>query len=61
MRDIVDGTLRLGVMKGALGEAFNLASGTETKIVDVANMINEITGQQGRNSLHPQEGLGQIF
>jgi nucleoside-diphosphate-sugar epimerase len=44
--DIVDGTLRLGVMEGALGEAFNLASGTETKIVDLARCINEITNNK---------------
>jgi nucleoside-diphosphate-sugar epimerase len=46
VNDIVDGTLRLGVMKGALGEAFNLASGTETKIVDLALYINEITSNK---------------
>lgn len=42
--DIVDGTLRLGVVPGAVGDAFNLASETETKVIDIANMINEITG-----------------
>lgn len=41
--DIVDGLLRMGVMKEAIGEAFNLASGVETKIVDIANIVNEIT------------------
>lgn len=40
--DIVDGTLRLGVMPGALGDAFNLASETETRVIDVANMVNEL-------------------
>lgn len=30
-----------------LGEAMNLASGTETKIVDLANRINELTGNNG--------------
>ena len=44
VEDIVDGTLRLGVMPKAVGEAFNLASETETKVIDVANMVNEITG-----------------
>ncbi len=42
--DIVDGTLRLGVIPEAVGDAFNLASETETKIIDIANMVNEITG-----------------
>jgi len=41
--DIVDGTLRLGVIPEAIGDAFNLASDTETKVIDIANMVNEIT------------------
>ncbi len=41
---IVDGTLRLGVIPEAVGDAFNLASETETKVIDLANMVNEITG-----------------
>lgn len=42
--NIVDGTLRLGVVSEAIGDAFNLASETETKVIDVANLVNEITG-----------------
>lgn len=42
--DIVDGTLRLGVIPEAVGDAFNLASETETKVIDIANMVNEATG-----------------
>ena len=42
--DIVDGTLRLGVIPEAVGDAFNLASETETRVIDIANMVNEITG-----------------
>jgi UDP-glucose 4-epimerase len=42
--DIVDGTLRIGVVPEAVGGAFNLASETETKIMDIANMINELAG-----------------
>jgi nucleoside-diphosphate-sugar epimerase len=44
--DIVDGTLRMGVVEEAIGEAINLASGTETRIIDLANWINEITGNK---------------
>jgi nucleoside-diphosphate-sugar epimerase len=44
--DIVDGTLRMGVVKEAVGEAINLASETETRIIDLANWINEITGNK---------------
>jgi UDP-glucose 4-epimerase len=44
VEDIVDGTLRLGIIPEAVGEAFNLASETETKVIDIANMVNEVTG-----------------
>jgi len=44
--DIVDGTLRMGFVEDAVGEAINLASGTETRIIDLANWINEITGNK---------------
>lgn len=46
VEDIVDGTLRLGVIPEAVGDAFNLASERETKIIDIANMVNEITGNK---------------
>jgi nucleoside-diphosphate-sugar epimerase len=46
VEDIIDGTLRMGVVEEAVGEAINLASGTETKIIDLANWINEITGNK---------------
>lgn len=42
--DIVDGTLKAGVIPEALGEAINIASETETKVIDLADMINELTG-----------------
>jgi len=45
--DIVDGLLRAGAMESAVGQEFNLASGKETRIIDLANMINEITGNKG--------------
>ena len=44
--DIVDGLLRAGVMESAVGAEFNLASGEETRIVDLARMINEATGNE---------------
>lgn len=40
--DLVDGLLRAGYCKKAIGEQFNLASGRETKIIDLANMVNEL-------------------
>ena len=42
--DIVDGLLRAGVFESAVGQEFNLASGVETRIIDLAQMINEATG-----------------
>lgn len=44
VEDIVDGTLRAGIIPEAVGDAFNLASETETTVTDIANMINELTG-----------------
>lgn len=44
--DIVNGLLRAGVMDSAVGQEFNLASGRETSIIDLANMINEATNNK---------------
>ena len=41
--DIVDGLLRAGSVPEAVGEALNLASGQETRVIDVATWINELT------------------
>ncbi|MBW2135812.1 MAG: NAD-dependent epimerase/dehydratase family protein [Deltaproteobacteria bacterium] len=38
--DIVDGLLRAGYFEAAIGQEFNLASGKETRIIDLAQMIN---------------------
>lgn len=43
VEDIVDGTLRLGAMPEAIGKAFNLASEKETRVIDIANIINKLT------------------
>ena len=42
--DIVDGLMRAGAMDSAIGEEFNLASGAETRILDLAHQINRIIG-----------------
>lgn len=44
--DLVDGLLRAGYYEEAISKEFNLASGKETKIIDLANMINEILGNK---------------
>jgi UDP-glucose 4-epimerase len=42
--DIVDGLLRAGYFEAAVGQEFNLASGKETRIVDLAQTINKQVG-----------------
>jgi len=44
--DIVDGLLRAGYFEQVVEQEFNLASGAETKIIDLANMINELTSNK---------------
>lgn len=44
VEDIVEGTLRAGATPEAAGDAINLASETETKVIDIANTVNELTG-----------------
>lgn len=46
VEDLVDGLLRAGYYKQAIGQEFNLASGSETRIVDLANAICEATGNK---------------
>jgi len=44
--DLVAGLLRAGFFESAIGQEFNLASGKETRIIDLANMINEAVGNK---------------
>jgi UDP-glucose 4-epimerase len=44
--DIVSGMLRAGYVEQAVGEAINLASGQEVKIIELAQLINELTGNK---------------
>jgi len=44
--DIVDGLLRAASNDKAVGEDINLASGKETKIIDLANLINKLTNNK---------------
>jgi UDP-glucose 4-epimerase len=48
VEDVVDGALRMGVLKEAVGEAVNLASETETRVIDLANWILELTGNKAK-------------
>jgi len=58
--DIIAGTLLLGVVPEAVGEAFNLASETETKVKDIAAMVNEITGNDKGVELVPRRDWDKI-
>ncbi len=44
VEDIVDGLLRAATLPEAVGEAFNLASGKETHVIDMAEAVLELTG-----------------
>lgn len=42
----MDGLLRAGYFESAVGKEFNLASGKETRIIYLAHMVNELTGNK---------------
>ena len=56
--DIVDGLLRAGYFESAIGQEFNLASGEETRIIELATMINDRGGEPGRGELQPPAQVG---
>ena len=41
--DLVQGLLKAGYYKDAVGANFNLASGTENSIIEIAKLVNEVT------------------
>lgn len=44
--DIIDGLLAMGLKEEAVGEAINLGSGKEHKVIDLANMVNEFANNE---------------
>jgi nucleoside-diphosphate-sugar epimerase len=58
--DIVDGTLRMGAVKEAVGEAINLASESETRVIDLANWIIELTGNETKIVYRPRRDWDQV-
>jgi len=44
--DIVNGLLAMGIKEEAIGEAFNLGSEKEHRVIDMANMVNKLTGNE---------------
>ncbi len=61
VEDIVDGTLRMGVVKDAVGEAVNLASETETKVIDLAKWINGLNGNDSEIVFGSRRDWDQVF
>ena len=41
--DIIDGLLAMGIKEETVGEAINLGSGKEHRVIDLANTVNELT------------------
>ena len=44
--DIINGLLTTGIKEEAVGEAINLGSGKEHRVIDMANMVNDLTGNE---------------
>jgi nucleoside-diphosphate-sugar epimerase len=44
--DIIVGLLAMGIKEAAVGEAINLGSGKEHRVIDLANTVNELTGNE---------------
>ena len=56
--DITEGLLKSGFMESAIGQEFNLASGCETKIIDLANMVNAIVDNSSGSPLFSSKKVG---
>ena len=61
VEDIIDGTLRMGVVKEAVGEAVNLASETENRVIDLANWINELAGNEAGIVFKPRRDWDKVI
>ncbi|MDR2966379.1 MAG: NAD-dependent epimerase/dehydratase family protein [Methanobacteriaceae archaeon] len=46
VEDIVNGLIAMGIEEEAIGEAINLGSGKDHKVIDMANKINDLTGNR---------------
>jgi nucleoside-diphosphate-sugar epimerase len=52
--DLVEGLIRGATMPGAHGEALNLGTGRQTRILDLAEMIIRLTGSRSRIEFAPR-------
>jgi len=46
VEDIVDGLMAMGIKEEAIGEAINLGSGKDNRVIDMATWVNELTGNE---------------
>jgi len=60
VNDIVDGILRCATNPKAVGEAFNLASGTETRVEQIAKTINDLTNNKAGTIRLPRRDWDKI-
>lgn len=44
--DICNGLLAMGIEEDAIGEAINLGSGKDHRVIDMANRVNELSGNE---------------
>ena len=44
--DIIDGLMAMGIKEEAVGEAINLGSGKEHRVIDMAHKVNDIAGNE---------------
>lgn len=52
--DLVQGLVKAGYYENAVGQNFNLASGSETSIIEMAKMVNETTGNKTPITFKPR-------
>lgn len=52
--DLVDGLIRCAVNPSAPGEAFNLGSGVQTRVIDMARTVLELTGSSSAIEYAPR-------
>jgi UDP-glucose 4-epimerase len=60
VEDTVHGTLLAGMVPEAVGGVFNIGTGRETKIGDLANLVNEFANNPAGCEYHPRRDWDRI-
>lgn len=58
--DIVEGVLLCGIVDDAIGEAINLGSGVEMRVIDIADAINSLVGNSAGISRGPKRAWDKV-